>query len=42
MLKENKNCRVVDLYLSIRTLEFARKPNPFQGLTLLHEDAVIS
>ena len=39
MLKQNKNCRVVGLDLSLRMLEFARKANPFQDVTLVHEDA---
>jgi ubiquinone/menaquinone biosynthesis C-methylase UbiE len=39
MLKEKKNCRVVGLDLSLRMLEFARKANPYQDVTLVHEDA---
>jgi len=34
-----KHCRVVGLDLSLRMLEFARKANPFQELTLVHGDA---
>ncbi len=38
-LREQKHCRVVGLDLSLRMLEFARKSNPFQDVTLVHEDA---
>lgn len=38
-LKEQKNCRVVGLDLSLRMLEFARKINPFPDVTFVHEDA---
>lgn len=38
-LKEQKHCRVVGLDLSRRMLEFARKSNPFQDVTFVHEDA---
>ncbi len=38
-LKEHKHCRVVGLDLSLRMLEFARKSNPFQDVTFVHEDA---
>jgi len=32
-LREQKHCRVVGLDLSLRMLEFARKSNPFQGVS---------
>jgi ubiquinone/menaquinone biosynthesis C-methylase UbiE len=38
-LKEQKNCRVVGLDLSLRMLEFARKTNPYPDVTFFHEDA---
>lgn len=38
-LREQKHCRVVGLDLSLRMLEFARKSNPFQDVTFVHEDA---
>jgi ubiquinone/menaquinone biosynthesis C-methylase UbiE len=38
-LKEQKNCRVVGLDLSLRMLEFARKANPFPEVTFAHGDA---
>ncbi len=38
-LRDQKHCRVVGLDLSIRMLEFARKTNPFQDVTFVHEDA---
>lgn len=39
MLREQKNCRVVGIDLSLRMLEFARKLNPYQDVTFVHEDA---
>ncbi len=38
-LRELKHCRVVGIDLSLSMLEFARKTNPFQDITFLHEDA---
>ena len=38
-LRERKRCRVVGIDLSLRMLEFARKTNPFQDLSFVHEDA---
>jgi ubiquinone/menaquinone biosynthesis C-methylase UbiE len=38
-LREQKNCRVVGIDLSLRMLEFARKSNPFWDVTFVHEDA---
>lgn len=38
-LREQKHCRVVGIDLSLRMLEFARKSNPFQDVTFIHEDA---
>ncbi len=38
-LREQKHCRAVGLDLSLRMLEFARKSNPFQDVTFVHEDA---
>ncbi len=38
-LREHKHCQVVGLDLSLRMLEFARKSNPFQDVTFVHEDA---
>jgi ubiquinone/menaquinone biosynthesis C-methylase UbiE len=38
-LKQQKNCRVVGLDLSLRMLEFARKSKPAQGVTFVHGDA---
>ena len=38
-LREQKHCHVVGLDLSLRMLEFARKSNPFQDVTFVHEDA---
>jgi ubiquinone/menaquinone biosynthesis C-methylase UbiE len=38
-LKEQKNCRVVGLDLSLRMLEFARKCSPFRDVTFIHGDA---
>ena len=38
-LREQKQCRVIGLDLSVRMLEFARKCNPFSDVTFVHEDA---
>jgi len=38
-LREIKHCRVVGLDVSLRMLDFARKTNPFQDITFVHEDA---
>ncbi len=38
-LREQKNCRVVGLDLSLRMLEFARKSNPFPEVDFVHGDA---
>ena len=38
-LKEQKNCRVVGLDLSLRMLEFARKASPFPDLEFIHGNA---
>jgi len=38
-LREQKQCRVVGLDLSLRMLEFARKSNPFPDVTFVHKDA---
>lgn len=39
MLRENKNCRVVGIDLSLRMLEFARKSSPYHDIAFRHEDA---
>ncbi len=38
-LRKLKHCRVVGLDISMRMLEFARKTNPYQDITFIHEDA---
>ena len=38
-LREQKNCYVVGLDLSLRMLEFAKKSNPFKDITFIHGDA---
>ena len=38
-LREVKNCHVVGIDVSLRMLDFARKTNPFQDITFVHEDA---
>jgi ubiquinone/menaquinone biosynthesis C-methylase UbiE len=38
-LREQKQCAVVGLDLSIRMIDFARKSNPFQDVTFIHGDA---
>jgi ubiquinone/menaquinone biosynthesis C-methylase UbiE len=38
-LREQKQCQVVGLDLSLRMLEFAKKSNPFQDITFVHKDA---
>ncbi len=38
-LRKQKRCRVIGLDLSVRMLDFARKSNPFQDLSFVHEDA---
>ena len=38
-LKEQKNCRVVGLDLSLRMLEFARTHNRYPDVTFIHGDA---
>ncbi len=38
-LRKQKRCRVVGLDLSVRMLDFARKSNPFEDLSFVHEDA---
>jgi len=38
-LREQKQCHVVGLDLSIRMLEFARKCDPLQNITFIHGDA---
>ena len=38
-LREQKNCYVVGLDLSLRMLEFAKKSNPFEDIEFIHEDA---
>jgi ubiquinone/menaquinone biosynthesis C-methylase UbiE len=38
-LRKQKNCHVVGIDLSLRMLDFARKNNPFQDITFMHEDA---
>lgn len=38
-LREQKQCRVVGLDLSLRMLEFARGANPFQDVSFIHQDA---
>jgi len=40
-LREYKHCKVVGIDLSLRMLEFARKSNPFQDVTFVHEDATV-
>ncbi|MGZ4886077.1 MAG: class I SAM-dependent methyltransferase, partial [Candidatus Aminicenantales bacterium] len=37
--REQKNCRVVGLDLSLRMLEFARRHNRFPEVTFVHGDA---
>jgi ubiquinone/menaquinone biosynthesis C-methylase UbiE len=37
-LREIKDCRVVGLDVSLSMLDFARKTNPFQDITFIHED----
>jgi len=37
-LREVKNCHVVGIDVSLRMLDFARKTNPFQDITFVHED----
>ena len=39
LLREEKNCRVVGIDLSLQMLEFARKSDPHQEVTFLHKDA---
>jgi SAM-dependent methyltransferase len=39
MLREERNCRVVGIDLSLKMLEFARKSNPYPDVTFHHEDA---
>jgi ubiquinone/menaquinone biosynthesis C-methylase UbiE len=38
-LREQKQCQVVGLDLSLRMLEFARKCDPFQNISFIHGDA---
>jgi SAM-dependent methyltransferase len=38
-LRKFKHCRIVGLDISLRMLEFARKTNPYQDITFVHEDA---
>jgi SAM-dependent methyltransferase len=38
-LRKQKNCNVVGIDLSLRMLDFARKNDPFQNITFMHEDA---
>jgi ubiquinone/menaquinone biosynthesis C-methylase UbiE len=38
-LKNYKRCRVVGIDISMRMLEFARKNNPYQDISFVHEDA---
>lgn len=38
-LREQKQCRVVGVDLSLRMLEFARASNRFEDVTFVHEDA---
>jgi ubiquinone/menaquinone biosynthesis C-methylase UbiE len=39
MLREQKNCQVQGIDLSLRMLEFARRINPYPDVTFHHEDA---
>ncbi len=39
-LREQKQCQVIGLDLSLRMLEFSRNSNPFQDVSFVHKDAV--
>ena len=39
-LKEIKHCHVTGIDLSLRMLDFARRTNPYQNITFVHEDAM--